>query len=63
MLSQREREIVDLLLCGCTAKETARELGLSFHTVRTHIKNVYLRLGVANRLELFRWHEGDLHRS
>lgn len=58
LLTRREREIVDRILCGCTANEVARELGVSFHTVRTHLRNLYGRLGVSNRLELMRWSQG-----
>lgn len=54
-LSERETQIVDSLANGATAKEIARELALSFHTVRTHIRNVYGKLGVCNRVELMRW--------
>ena len=54
-LSAREVQIVDLLANGATAKEISRELALSFHTVRTHIRNIYTKLGICNRVELMRW--------
>lgn len=54
-LSEREREVVELLAVGATANEIARALILSFHTVRTHIRNVYTKLGVCNRVELMRY--------
>lgn len=55
LLSQRELQIVDSLLYGATAHEVGRELNLSFHTVRTHIRNIYSKLGICNRIELARW--------
>lgn len=52
-----------MLVLGFTAREIAGDLGLSFHTVRTHIRNIYEKLGVANRVELVRSHaeKRDLH--
>jgi DNA-binding NarL/FixJ family response regulator len=54
-LSPREQAITKKLLEGPTASEIANELGISFHTVRTHIRNIYIKTGVANRIELMRW--------
>lgn len=54
-LSSRERQIVASLANGATAKEIARELLISFHTVRAHIRNIYMKIGVCNRVELMRW--------
>jgi DNA-binding NarL/FixJ family response regulator len=54
-LSPREQLITEHLICGLTANEIADDLGISFHTVRTHIRNIYFKAGVANRIELMRW--------
>ncbi|TMQ03619.1 MAG: helix-turn-helix transcriptional regulator [Deltaproteobacteria bacterium] len=54
-LSARESQIADALMTGATAKEIARDLLVSFHTIRTHIRNIYNKLGVCNRVELMRW--------
>jgi DNA-binding CsgD family transcriptional regulator len=54
-LSSREREIVASLANGATAKEIAKDLAISFHTVRSHIRNIYIKTGVCNRVELMRW--------
>jgi DNA-binding NarL/FixJ family response regulator len=56
-VSPRELEVIDHLVEGCTARDVADLLHLSFHTVRTHIKNIYDKLGVINRIELLRWRE------
>jgi DNA-binding NarL/FixJ family response regulator len=56
-LTAREREIAHSLACGETAREIACNLRLSFHTIRTHIKNIYVKVGVSNRVELVRWVE------
>ena len=46
MLTARERDVVVLLAKGCSYAEIARRLGISLHTVTTHIKNCYRKLGV-----------------
>lgn len=58
-LSVREQQIVESLLYGATAREVADDLRLSFHTVRTHIRNIYAKLGVGCRIELARWKAGE----
>lgn len=51
VLSQREKEVLNLLAKGLLYKEIAVELGLSFHTVRQHIGNIYQKLHVQNKTE------------
>lgn len=53
LLTEREKEIVTLLLQGKTYKVIAGELFVSENTVKTHIKNIYTKLGVQSRTELF----------
>jgi two-component system nitrate/nitrite response regulator NarL len=48
-LSAREREILELLAEGASAPEIARRLYLSPATVKTHLHNVYEKLGVSER--------------
>jgi len=48
-LSAREREILGLLAEGASAPEIARRLYLSPATVKTHLHNVYEKLGVSER--------------
>jgi LuxR family maltose regulon positive regulatory protein len=50
-LSPREIEVLRLLPAGLTAEELARELFISVNTVRTHMKNIYSKLGVHSRHE------------
>jgi LuxR family maltose regulon positive regulatory protein len=60
-LSSRERDILRLLGTDLSGPEIARELVVSLNTVRTHTKNVYLKLGVNNRrAALRRAHELNL---
>ncbi len=47
-LSDREREVLVRLVAGCSYKMIAAELGISFHTVNTHIRHIYEKLHVGN---------------
>lgn len=51
-LTQREREILTLLLRGYTYHLIQRELYISEGTVKTHIQNIFRKLGVHNRTDL-----------
>jgi LuxR family maltose regulon positive regulatory protein len=48
-LSERELEVLRLLGTDLGGPDIARELVVSLHTVRTHTKNIYAKLGVNNR--------------
>jgi DNA-binding CsgD family transcriptional regulator len=48
-LTAREREIVALVAEGKTNAEIAAELWVTPGTVKKHLENVYLKLGVGNR--------------
>jgi DNA-binding NarL/FixJ family response regulator len=50
-LTQREREIVELLANGMMYKEVASHLGISMDTVRTHVRHIYEKLRVRSRTE------------
>lgn len=47
-ISQRERQIVKLFANGYKSKEIAEKLGISFHTVNNHRKNILKRLNLKN---------------
>lgn len=50
-LTDREHQILDLLVVGYRYKEIAFELSISIDTVRTHIRHVYEKLQVRSRAE------------
>lgn len=50
-LTSREREILELMVDGLIKKEIADRLSLSYHTVDTHLRNIYGKLQVHNRSE------------
>jgi DNA-binding NarL/FixJ family response regulator len=51
MLSEREREVLDLIAAGSTNREIAEQLYLSPHTVKEHTSAVYRKLQARNRAE------------
>ncbi len=54
-LTPRELQVVKLAALGRTTAEIGAVLGVSSRTVRTHLQNVYARLGVHRRSELTLW--------
>jgi DNA-binding NarL/FixJ family response regulator len=50
-LSDREREVVELLALGLPNKTIARRLGISEHTVKFHVGSILAKLGAASRTE------------
>ncbi len=45
-ITERETQVLRLLAFGCTYEQIAERLGVSPHTVTTHIKNLYRKLDV-----------------
>jgi DNA-binding CsgD family transcriptional regulator len=52
VLSQREKEILGLLLTELSTKEIARDTGLTYSGANFHIQKLYTKLGVQSRTEL-----------
>jgi DNA-binding NarL/FixJ family response regulator len=53
-LTPRERDILDMIVDGAPNKVIARELSLQEVTVKAHLRNMFRKLGVANRTEAAR---------
>jgi DNA-binding NarL/FixJ family response regulator len=51
VLSAREREVLDLLTAGMSNDEIAERLVISCNTVKFHLRMIYSRLGVHNRVQ------------
>ena len=51
-LTEREIDVAVLLLAGFNAADSAQALSLSVNTVKTHLKNLYAKMGVHNRRAL-----------
>lgn len=52
-LTERERQITQLLLRGHSAKSVARELRIAPGTVMVHKRNLFAKLGITSQYELF----------
>ncbi len=53
-LSPREKEIANGILKGLSYKSVAMEYGISIDTVRIHIKNIYRKLKINSKSQLFK---------
>lgn len=53
-LTPTEHEVIRLVCAGATNRQAADTLYLSPHTVSTHLRHVFVKLGVSSRVELTR---------
>jgi len=51
-ISEREREVLKLLVAGRSNKEIADELGIEVRTVKAHVSQLMRKVGVQNRIAL-----------
>lgn len=51
-LTCREKDVLELLVLGCTNKKIAQQLRISNFTVRDHVSSLLLKYGVKNRMTL-----------
>jgi two-component system, NarL family, response regulator YdfI len=51
VLTEREIQVLRLVAAGLPSKQIGTELGISETTVKTHLKDIFARLRVANRAE------------
>ena len=63
VLTDRERQISQLLLRGHSSKSIARVLHIAPGTVMVHKRNLFLKLGITSQYELFSIFIGDLEKS
>ncbi|WP_020600081.1 response regulator [Spirosoma panaciterrae] len=54
LLTRREKEIIKGLVSGKSAEQIANELCIAYETVKSHRKNIYLKLGINSIVELVR---------
>lgn len=52
-LTPREKEVANHLVKGHTYAKIAADLFISMPTVKTHVSNIYRKVGVKNKMELF----------
>jgi two-component system, NarL family, nitrate/nitrite response regulator NarL len=60
-LTQRERQVIDLIAEGLANKDIAARLHIAVHTVKSHVHNVLEKLALHSRLEVaaFSRNQGD----
>lgn len=51
-LTERENEVLNLILTGKSNKAIAEELFVSINTIKTHVKNIYSKFDISSRTEL-----------
>ena len=51
-ITTREKEIISLLINGYSYNRISDELVISLPTVKTHVQNIYKKLGINNKIEL-----------
>lgn len=54
-LTDRQKQVAILAAKGFSNKEIAREVELSPETVKTHMRNIFLKLNVRRRTHLHRF--------
>lgn len=54
-LTAREREVIDLIAEGMSNRAIGRELHISIHTVKSHLRNIMEKLALHSRLQLARY--------
>jgi DNA-binding NarL/FixJ family response regulator len=59
-MTQREREVINLISEGMSNKKIAAELYISIHTVKSHVRNIMEKLALHTRLQIAAWaHHGE----
>ena len=56
-LTNRQKEVLALVIAGNANKQIARKLGISEKTVKGHLTNLFQRIGVADRTQAALWAE------
>jgi len=54
-LTEREREILHMIATGASNLNISKAMGISLHTVKAHIYNIYKRLNLKGRLQASLW--------
>jgi DNA-binding CsgD family transcriptional regulator len=60
-LSDREADILDGVITGMSYDEIANKYFISRFTVHSHVKNIYSKIGIHNRIELGRYIQNSVH--
>jgi len=58
-LTESELKVINLIAEGVTNRALAAQLHLSLHTVKTHIRNAFAKLGINSRSQLTQFMRGS----
>ena len=61
-LSEREKEVLKLMVVGYGAEGIAEKLVVSYHTARTHIRNIYKKMDIHSQRDLLDAYEASRER-
>jgi len=59
--SPRQRQVIELVAQGLKNSEVAEVIGTTQHVVKNHLRMIYDKLGMWNRVELALWYEARRH--
>ena len=59
--SPRQRQVIELVAQGLKNSEVADLIGTTEHVVKNHLRLIYDKLGLWNRVELALWYEARRH--
>jgi two-component system, NarL family, nitrate/nitrite response regulator NarL len=51
-LTRRERQVVHLIVAGCSNQEIATRLRIQCQTVKNQLSHIYSKVGVSSRVQL-----------
>ena len=54
-MTERRKEILELVSQGYNNQEIAEKIGVSFHTVKAHLTTMFDKLGIEDRCQLVAW--------
>jgi len=60
LLTKRELQILKLTATGATNAQIADKLNVSMHTVKTHMYNLFKKIGASNRVQAINWANENL---
>jgi len=59
-LSEREIELLQVLTAGASNEVIANQMGISPHTVKSHLYNIFHKINAENRLQAALWAQKNL---
>lgn len=58
-LTPREQQVTDLLIAGRSVLDAARELGMTYHTARSHVRHIASKIANPHNLPALRLIRSD----